>query len=227
MAFSSLNTFSASTGLGVSSKKTTTTTTYTSGLYYKGYANSLNIESAQYFYGVDGTTNNRGTTYSNALLFFANNTHTHDGTTTSITSATSYTGGVTIQHAVSFYGYFKPSESGNWRFRSGSATTSNDDIATIWIGSNIQTIDNLKSNASLSAYNASTNVNGYRLQHNYTSTIGIAFFQVALEVDKYYPILFNWGQSQGGQVLQLAFAKPSNNTTYITNGSGYYYNTGA
>lgn len=61
MAFSSLNSFSASTGLGVSNKKTTATT-YSSGLYYKGYTNN----TGTYVYGVSS-----GNRYENALLFLA------------------------------------------------------------------------------------------------------------------------------------------------------------
>ena len=57
MAFSSLNTFSASTGLGITNK-----TKYTSGLYYKGYTNN----TGTYVYGVSS-----GNRYENALLFLA------------------------------------------------------------------------------------------------------------------------------------------------------------
>lgn len=227
MAFSSLNSFSASTGLGVSSKKTTTIT-YSSGLYYKGYTNN----SGTYVYGVSGS--NR---YDNALLFFSDTNTTKqlysEGTTTNITSSQliNYVGVASttqgISAAATFYGYFKPNSTSSWSFSlyPASGTLSNDDISTLWIGAAGQTISDLKTNASLNVYNASTNTNGYRLRNVYSNSVASAVVTISLTQDLYYPILMNWGQTGGGQVLGLAFKNSSG--SYSTNGSGYYYNTGA
>jgi len=214
MAFSSLNTFSASTGLGISSAKTITTT-YTSGLYYKGYTNN----GGTYVYGVSS-----GNRYENALLFFSDTNTTKTlysaGTTTNITTTnlTTYTN-ATSSHAVTFYGYFKPSSTDSWSFSlyPASGSLSNDDISTLWIGSAGQTIANLKTNASLNAYNSSTNPNGYRVRNTYPDAVSSVSVTISLTKDLYYPILMNWGQTGGGQVLGLAFK----------NSSGSYYNTGA
>jgi hypothetical protein len=226
MAFSSLNSFSASTGLGVSSKKTTTT--YTSGLYYKGYTNN----SGTYVYGVSS-----GNRYENALLFFTDTNTSKifysSGTTTNITSTElyNYVGVASttnnVSAAATFYGYFKPNATEYWSFTlyPASGTLSNDDISTLWIGTAGQTISNLKTNASLSVYNASTNTNGYRVRNAYSDSVSTATTSILLTQDLYYPILMNWGQTTGGQVLGLAFKNLTG--SYSTNGSGYYYNTGA
>lgn len=129
--------------------------------------------------------------------------------------------------AVTFYGYFKPNSTSSWSFSlyPASGSLPNDDISTLWIGSAGQTISNLKSNASLSVYNASTNTNGYRVRNTYSDSVSTATTTILLTQDLYYPILMNWGQTSGGQVLGLAFKNSSG--SYSTNGSGYYYNTGA
>lgn len=227
MAFSSLNTFSAASGLGVSSKQITTTT-YSSGLYYKGYTNN----SGTYVYGVSS-----GNRYENALLFFSDTNTTKtlysSGTTTNITSSQliNYVGVASttngISAAATFYGYFKPNSTSSWSFSlyPASGIYSNDDISTLWIGSAGQTISDLKTNANVNAYNASTNVNGYRVRNVYTTSVASATVTITLTQDLYYPILMNWGQTGGGQVLGLAFKNSTG--TYSTNGSGYYYNTGA
>jgi hypothetical protein len=223
MAFSSLNTFSASTGLGITNK-----TKYTSGLYYKGYTNN----TGTYIYGVVNSVNR----YENALLFFSDTNTTKilysQGTTTKITSTEliNYVGVASttngISAAATFYGYFKPNATENWSFILYPASgNSNDDISTLWIGSAGQTIENLKTNASLSAYNSSTNPNGYRVRNTYQSSVASVSVTISLTQNLYYPILMNWGQTTGGQVLGLAFKNSTG--SYSTNGSGYYYNTGA
>ena len=55
MAFSSLNTVASSSGLGVASAPNNTTTTYSSGLYYKGYSGNNYSTNPDYFFGVYGT----------------------------------------------------------------------------------------------------------------------------------------------------------------------------
>jgi len=227
MAFSSLNTVASSSGLGVASAPNNTTTTYSSGLYYKGYTNN----TGTYVYGVSS-----GNRYENALLFFSDTNTTKtlysSGTTTNITSTElinyvgvpSTTSGISA--AATFYGYFKPNSTDYWSFSlyPASGTKPNDDMSTLWIGIAGQTIENLKTNASLSSYNASTDPNGYRLRNAYTNLLANVYVTILLDEKYYYPILMNWGQTGGGQILGLAFKNSTG--SYSTNGSGYYFNDG-
>lgn len=217
MAFSSLNSFSASTGLGVSSKKTTTTT-YSSGLYYKGYTN--NTTSNSYPYNWD-----QNKSYANSVSFFNNNTAAYTGTTNQINANySSFVGNSTSNTAISFYGYFKPNVTGIWTFLFGNTTLPPDDLATFWIGTAGQTTTSLRASATNSNYQKGSNY----------QTSGITNWAYttpsSLTSGLYYPIMMNWGQNTGGQQLYLQFAQVSTATTgtaWINNGSGYYYNTGA
>jgi hypothetical protein len=221
MAFSSLNTFSASTGLGVSSKKTT----YTSGLYYKTYKGNNYSNNPTYFYGATSSSNYyyRGiTAFSDANT---GKTQTTSGTTTAIanTSILTFTANDTSNCAITFYGYFKPTTSGTWYFKMGTTGLSNDDICCLWFGIKDQTISSLKSSATDSNYNRAVTYTTWQNSSGFNETS--ESYSVSLEENKYYPIMMNWGQSGGGQVLELSFKISGG--TYSTNGSGYYYNTGA
>jgi len=241
MAFSSLNTVASSSGLGVASKPTTGTT-YSSGLYYKGYTG--NDAGDNYFYGVNGTI----AYYNNGIFAFSDsNTSKQEvmsGTTTNITSSniSTFVGSTTANIMVSFYGYFKPTTSGTYKFRLGTSVYTNDDIAILWIGAEGQSIANLKSTAtapsSSSSYttfppsytgsNANLMVN-YNLGNNSSANVTArGIYSVSLNANAYYPILMNWAQNVGGKYCELAIAPPPTaSTTFSTDGSSYFYNTGA
>ena len=108
MAFSSLNTFSASTGLGVSSKKTTTN--YTSGLNFIVYHG-----------------------YFSDVLSYTSSTILYTGTTTSIsTISTGTNGNIAVNggdtYTVIWTGYFKVTVSDTYTF-----TLTSDDASYLWI----------------------------------------------------------------------------------------------
>lgn len=140
-----------------------------------------------------------------------------------------------------FYGYFKPTTTGSWKFRLGTAAYANDDISALWIGSAGQTIFDLKttataptSSSTYSAYPPSyTGSNTdllvcYNLANNSTTNVtSRAVYTVTLTKDLYYPILMNWGQNVGGKYCELAIATPTASTTFSTDGSSYFFNTGA
>jgi hypothetical protein len=236
MAFSSLNTFSASTGLGITNK-----TKYTSGLYYKGYSGNDYSTNPDYFFGVYSNT----AYYNNGITAFSDsNTRKAEvasDTTTNITSSniSTFTNNYIDNTIVTFYGYFKPNESGSWSFRMATSNYANDEISILWIGSDGQTIANLKSSATAptsastrtatnpttTGSNANKMVN-YSFALNSTSNVtNNTIYIVTLTSGKYYPILMNWGQSGGGEICELAIKSPSG-TTYSTDGSGYYFNDG-
>ncbi len=240
MAFSSLNTVASSSGLGVASAPNNTTTTYSSGLYYKGYTG--NDPGDTYFYGVSGTL----AYYNNGIFAFSDSNTSKaevvSSTTTNITSSniSTFTNNYIDNTIVTFYGYFKPNESGSWSFRMATSNYANDEISILWIGSDGQTIANLKSSAtaptsastrtnttpSYTGSNANKIVN-YSFATNSTANVNsFTIYTVTLTSGKYYPILMNWGQSGGGEYCELAIKRPSG-TTYSTDGSSYYFNTGA
>ena len=117
MAFSSLNTFSASTGLGVSTKKTTTT--YTSGLSFIVY---------------DG--------YFADNVSYTSSTILYTGTTTSIsTISTGTNGNIAVNgnetYTVVWTGYFKVTVSDTYTF-----SLESDDASYLWIDQTTYTTAN-------------------------------------------------------------------------------------
>ena len=243
MAFSSLNTIASSCGLGVASAPNTTPTTYSSGLYYKGYYGNA---KGSYFFGVD----NPNAYYNNGIIAFSDSntskTLLAQGTTTQITTTNidTFTNSIAGYYMdnimVTFYGYFKPTTSGTYYFRLGTSSYANDDIAILWIGSAGETISSLKSRAtapsSSLSYTASPSytdnnaklIVSFNLANNSSTNVGSkATVSVTLTKDLYYPILMNWGQSTGGEYCELAIAPPTASTTFSTDGSSYYFNTGA
>lgn len=223
MAFSSLNTIASSSGLGVASVSKNTMTTYSSGLYYKGYTG--NNAGYTYFYGVNGTT----AYYNNAIYAFSDSntskTFVASGTTTNITSTniSTFVGSSTTNIMTTFYGYFKPTTTGTYKFRLGTNYYANDDIAVLWIGSAGQTISSLKSSAtapnSTSSYTAYppsyTGSNAdlmvcYNIANNNAANVTArAIYSVSLTQNLYYPIMMNWAQNSGGKICELAIATPT------------------
>jgi hypothetical protein len=231
MAFSSLNTVASSSGLGVASKPTTGTT-YSSGLTYKTYSGNSYSNNSTYFFGANTVNSVISYYYRGITAFSDSNTgkaSVTDGTTTNIvtTSILTFTNNNTGKNGtesciVTFYGYFKPNASGTWYFKMGSSTYSNDDICCLWFGSEGQTISSLKSSATNSNYNKAVTYTTWQNSSGFSETSEA--YSVYLNVDKYYPIMMNWGQGSGGQVLELSFRISTD--SYSTNGSGYYFNDG-
>jgi len=221
MAFSSLNTFASATGVGISN---TSNTSYSSGLYYKTYTGNNYSNNSTYFYGV-----NNSITYNRGISFFSDantgKTQTSSGTTTNIvnSSITTFTANDTSNCAITFYGYFKPNTSGTWYFKMGTSTLSNNDISSLWFGSDGETISSLKTNVTDNNPNKYVTYTTWQTSGGFTDSTNA--YSVSLIADNYYPILMNWGQSSDDQVLELSFKVSGG--SYSTNGSGYFYNSGS
>ena len=198
MAFSSLNTIASSSGLGVASAPKNTTSTYNSGLYYKGYSGNTYTSNPTYFYGSTNSTTffNRGITAfsdsntSKALVAYGTTTSIANSSILTFTNNNTGTNG-TESCIVTFYGYFKPNATGTWYFKMGTSTLSNDDICCLWFGSAGQTISSLKSSATDSNYNMRVIYTTWQNSSGFSETTEA--YSVSLIANNYYPIMMNWG----------------------------------
>ena len=109
--------------------------------------------------------------------------------------------------ALSMRGYFKADETGEWKILLGSpkidnrnGNYSNDDVCALWLGPNA---------LNPSFTNASKIVNSRTYGSDANPDLEAYTFRVRLEQGKHYPLLINWGQTIGGAVLCLFFARPS------------------
>jgi hypothetical protein len=109
--------------------------------------------------------------------------------------------------SIEWLGYFKTDgESGSWQFR-----TDSDDCSYLWIGNEVIT--------QYSVPTATVNNGGV---HGPVSATG----SKVLQSNTYYPIRIQFGELSGGEVMAVYFAKPSAPTSWINDGTGYFfYNT--
>jgi hypothetical protein len=176
---------------------------FNNGLRYDYYSN--NSGSSAYYYDSDNHP-----VFTNSLAFFSgygqpdySNFVTSINNNQADISSNLTTGSQNF--AISFYGYFLANATGSWTF-----TMTGNDIATFWIGTKDQRIEDFKYNVTESNYSQRSTY----ILTNQTYTI-------SLVSGAYYPILFNIGQSIGTNDFILSFTNPT--STKYTDGTGYFY----
>jgi hypothetical protein len=106
-------------------------------------------------------------------------------------------------YSVQWVGYFKPNETGFWRFY-----TSSDDSSLLWIGNNALSGNNTIGNALVDN-------SGLHGQRELSA-------QAYLIANTYYPIRIQYGEDSTDDNMIVSFSGPS--TSKTTNGLGFYYN---
>jgi len=147
--------------------------------------------------------------YSDNVNYFNITTSEYSGIVTNISSINAGTNGYIPadgsrdNYSVQWVGYFKPNETGFWRFY-----TSSDDSSLLWIGNNALSGNNTIGNALVdnSGLHAQTERNG----------------QAYLIANTYYPIRIQYGEDSTNDNMIVSFSGPS--TSKTTNGLGFYYN---
>ena len=107
--------------------------------------------------------------------------------------------------SIQWVGYFKPeTTSSNWRFR-----TTSDDCSFLWIGTNALT--------GFSTVNADVNNGGLHADRTIISNA------ITLTAGLYYPLRIQFGESTGGNVMQVEFSPDSIN--WFSDGTDKYFHT--
>lgn len=187
-----------------------------SGLKLLSYANNstFNNESLALSFFSGKTPSFTGGTIKTINFYIGSNNWSNlDSIPTSFTYTNFYGTPLPQNNAVSIFGYFLATTSGNWTFTLGANGLSNDDVSSFWIGSEGQTIESLKASATISNVSKSVKSNTGIANSNYS---------VVLTGGSYYPILLNWGQTGGGAVLGLGITPPGGTLTY--DGTPYFFN---
>jgi hypothetical protein len=176
----------------------TTTLTYITGFKWTRYDGHMNdvVTFASTF------TPKGSAAYPNTTTGF-----TTDGTNLGTLTSGTQQPNTAADHlySVEWLGYFYAPTSGNYQFR-----TNSDDESYLWIG-------NIALPGNFSTGNATVN-NG--LDHG---MFAVTSANVALTAGTYYPFRASFSENGGGHDMQISFSIPSAPTTFIFNGSGYFF----
>ena len=193
---------------------------YTHNLYSYFFGNSV------VFGSIDISTNTLNTYYDGLIwksynVYFNNNTsyfltapplagynNKSSGIVTNFTSLSTITNNSFYNqsyYSIEFVGYFltPANGTGTWTFQ-----TNSDDSSFMWIGSN-----------AISGYTSS---NALIVNTTGTTSMALVSATINLTANTYYPIRIQYGQSAGGEGLQVSFITPQGTKYY--DGTGFYYN---
>ena len=142
--------------------------------------------------------------------YFIGKTPLKSGYSSIFTNLTTSTNGTYIvvvgdSFAIQWTGYFLCNETGTWTF-----SNSSDDNSYLWLGDTAKTGNFTKANSLIDN-------SGDHPVVTKTNTINLV-------TDTIYPIRIQYGESAGGNDLNVYFIKPSGGTTKIYDGTGYYFN---
>jgi len=137
----------------------------------------------------------------------------YTGTSSDLTSLTTATNsnwdgsdGTPDNFSVQWLGYFLAPQTGTYTW-----ATSSDDASFLWIGS-----------TAIAGYTTTNAVVKNGGAHAMTLRTGTA----SLNAGVYYPIRIQYGEAAGDNNIQTYFTLPSDPTTPIYDGTGYYFNDG-
>jgi len=189
----------------------------------------------------NSTGKNTSPGISNCLSFFVNSTNlVQTGYATQIADNYStflgagYNGS---SSAITFYGYFKPAVTGIYTFILGNASTnksavyatyaSNDDCTVFWFGTTAgMSISTFKSGLTESNYTKAVNYTHIASNSSSVNISPMTWTSPSLTAGQFYPLVFNWAQTSGGQVMFLQFISGTISTpssSVITDGIGYFF----
>ena len=186
-----------------------------SGLQYTSYTSNI-----------PSYTTTLTTLYQNYINFFNNpGTVTKTGSIMTLQINSSGTenptieslGGTTI--GINFFGYFCPTQSGDWTFNVATQGYNPDDAAILFLGPPKSTITPNSTYTSSSTTPSSTLpiiFTDYRTNPTTKTVTGLVTGQ-------FYPILMYYVQTAGGYAIGLSFQPGSGTGTYITNFAGYIF----
>jgi hypothetical protein len=184
--------------IALTPQSATTILLYTTGLKWTRYDGHMNdvVTFASTF------TPKGSAAYPNTTTGF-----TTDGTNLGTLTSGTQQPNTAADHlySVEWLGYFYAQTSGNYQFR-----TNSDDESYLWIG-------NIALPGNFSTGNATVN-NG--LDHGMAA---VTSANVALTAGTYYPFRASFSENGGGHDMQISFSIPSAPTTFIFNGSGYFF----
>ena len=143
--------------------------------------------------------------------YFTGKTPIRSGYSSIFTNLTTSTNGTYIvdkgdDFSIQWLGYFLCNETGTWTF-----STSSDDGSYMLLGDSAKT-------GNFTVANCLINNSGYHPVETVTKTINLV-------TNTMYPIRIQYGESGGGNDMNVYFIKPSGGTTKIYDGTGYYFNT--
>jgi len=111
-----------------------------------------------------------------------------------------------FQFSIQWIGYFKPTLTTNWYFR-----TTSDDCSYLWIGSNATT--------GFSTSNANVNNGGSHPDKTVTSSA------ISLTANVYYPLRIQYGGGCCSNTMKVEFSATSATSGFVSDGTGLYFHT--
>jgi hypothetical protein len=179
-----------------------------SGLLWTSYIPNPSINASYY-------TGDIATLYNNAISFFNTPpTVMKTGTVTSLQnpSPTDFNNGGTEYTAVTFNGWFRPDQTGEWTFHLSYDGMPCDDFAILFLGPPGSTIVPNTTFPGTTSSPSATQPIAYNTYFN----AGNQDVTLTLQAGKWYPILLDYSQSVGGYVLGLSFTFGANTYTDFT-----------
>ena len=140
--------------------------------------------------------------------YFIGKTPLNSGYSSVFTNLTTSTNGTYIVNvgdlfSLQWTGFFLCNETGTWTF-----ATNSDDNSSLWLGDAAKT--------GFTQANTLVDNSGDHALRERISTINLI-------KDTMYPIRIQYGESGGGNDINVYFIKPSAGTTKIYDGTGYYF----